>query len=423
MTSLAQQFGERAGYTPNELPVHLARQLILDAITPICGIERIPLRDALGRILAQPVVSPIDVPAYDNSAMDGYAVRHADLATDRDTPLRIVGTAFAGRPATATVGPGEAVRIMTGAPVPAGADTIVMQEAVRATPDQVSVPPGQRAGQNLRCAGEDLRAGLPALAAGRLIRPAELGLVASLGIGELAVRRRLRVAFFSTGDEIVSIGQPTAPGQIYDSNRYTLFGVLQRLGFDVIDIGVVRDDPDTLETTVREAAGIADAILTSGGVSVGEADFTRDVMARLGDVLFWKLAMKPGRPFAFGRIGGHDGAWLFGLPGNPVATMIAFYQFARPALLRLAGVDPVAPPPLLDARSSGAIRKAPGRTEFLRGVLFEADGHWQVRSTGAQGSGILSSMADANCLIVLGPERGNVQPGDSVPVQILDGLV
>jgi molybdopterin molybdotransferase len=424
VTSLASQFSCHDDYDPNALAVDLGRQLIVDTLAPITGIEHIPLRDALGRILAEPVISPIDVPAHDNSAMDGYGVRSDDLAAEGETLLNIIGTAFAGHPFDGPVGPGQAVRIMTGAKLPPGVDTVVMQEVARSTGGQVTIPGGQRKGQNLRRAGEDLRAGVPALPAGRLIRPAELGLIASLGIGEVGVRRKLRVAIFSTGDEVVSIGCTAREGEIYDSNRYTLFGMLTRLGFDVIDIGVVHDDPAALETTFREAASIADAVITSGGVSVGEADFTRAMMSKLGEVLFWKIAMKPGRPMAFGRIGkGDNGAWLFGLPGNPVAVMVTFYQFARPALLRLAGIDPLPEQPMLKAACVTPIRKATGRTEFLRGVLFVEDGIWKVRTTGAQGSGILSSMTDANCFIVLGPEQGSVVAGDPVAVQILDGIV
>ncbi len=428
MTSLARQFSRHDSYTPDALGVDLGRQLILDTVRPVSGGEHVALHNALGRVLAETILSPIDVPAHDNSAMDGYGLRADDLAADGDTTLDIAGTALAGQPFESRLQPGQCVRIMTGARVPAGVDTVVMQEVARAAAGRVTLPPGQRKGQNIRRAGEDLRAGTPALPAGRLLRPAELGLIASLGIGEVAVRRRLRVAFFSTGDEIVSIGSAAREGQIYDSNRYTLFGMLTRLGFEVIDIGVVRDDPHTLETTLRDAATRADAIITSGGVSVGEADFTREVMARLGEVLFWKIAMKPGRPLAFGRIGqpdaeGDGGAWLFGLPGNPVAAMVAFYQFARPALLCLAGVDPVAEPPLLQVSCTQAIRKAPGRSEFLRGVLFRDGADWKVRTTGPQGSGLLSSMADANCFIVLGQTQGNVAVGELVQVQVLDGIV
>lgn len=424
MTSLAQQFQAHADYRPETLPVDTGRQLIIDAVSPIVGTEHIPLRDALGRVLAESVVCPIDVPPHDNSAMDGYGLRGADLAADGPTTLDIVGTALAGQPCAASVGPGQAVRIMTGARLPAGVDTVVMQEVARVEGGRVTLAPGQRAGHNIRRAGEDLHAGQVALAAGRQIRPAELGLVASLGISEVAVRRRLRVAFFSTGDEVVTIGSAARDGQIYDSNRYTLFGMLTRLGVDVIDIGVVRDDPDALETTLREAASVADVVITSGGVSVGDADFTRDMMARLGEVLFWKIAMKPGRPMAFGRIGRHgDSAWLFGLPGNPVAVMVSFYQFVQPALLRLAGVDPLPAMPVLQASCTTPLRKAPGRTEFLRGVLSLDGGRWQVRTTGAQGSGILSSMADANCFIILGPGQTKVAVGEPVSVQLFDGLV
>ena len=424
MTSLALHFQAHADYHPETLPVDTGRRLIIDAVSPIVGTEHIPLRDALGRVLAEGVVCPIDVPAHDNSAMDGYGLRGADLAADGPTTLDIVGTALAGQPCAASVGPGQAVRIMTGARLPAGVDTVVMQEVTRTDGSRVTLAPGQRAGQNVRRAGEDLRAGQVALAAGRQIRPAELGLIASLGISEVAVRRRLRVAFFSTGDEVVTIGSAARDGQIYDSNRYTLFGMLTRLGVDVIDIGVVRDDPDAIETTLREAASVADVVITSGGVSVGDADFTRDMMARLGEVLFWKIAMKPGRPMAFGRIGRNGGsAWLFGLPGNPVAVMVSFYQFVQPALLRLAGVDPLPAMPVLRVPCATPLRKAAGRTEFLRGVLSSDGGAWQVRTTGAQGSGILSSMADANCFIVLGPQQTAVAAGEPVSVQVLDGLV
>ena len=424
MTSLAQQFQAHADYQPDALAVDAGRRLIVDALSPILGTEHIPLRDALGRVLADSVISPIDVPPHDNSAMDGYGLRGADLAADGPTRLELVGTALAGQPCAARVGPGQAVRIMTGARLPAGVDTVVMQEAAHAEGGRVTLAPGQRAGHNIRRAGEDLHAGQVALAAGRQIRPAELGLVASLGISEVAVRRRLRVAFFSTGDEVATPGGGARDGQIYDSNRYTLCGMLTRLGCDAIDIGVVRDDPDALETTLREAASVADVVITSGGVSVGDADFTRAMMARLGEVLFWKIAMKPGRPLAFGRLGRDDrAAWMFGLPGNPVAAMVSFYQFVQPALLKLAGVDPLPATPLLQVPCATALRKPAGRTEFLRGVLYPEGGQWRVRTTGAQGSGILSSMADANCFIVLGPQQTAVAAGEPVSVQVLDGLV
>lgn len=396
-----------------------ARERMLAAVTPITGHECLPLRSALGRILAADIVAPHDVPAHDNSAMDGYAVSFASLAGGGETRLTVVGTAFAGNAFSGLVGPGQAVRIMTGAVLPAGADTVIVQEVTRLEDGLVVVPDGQRRGQNTRRAGEDLARGAVALAAGQHLGPAELGLLASLGIVEVAVRRRLRVAFFSTGDELASLGQPLAPGQIYDSNRYTLHGLLAGLGAEVIDLGVVPDRPDALEATLREAAAMADAIITTGGVSVGEADFVREVLARLGEVKFWKLAIKPGRPMAFGRIGD---AWLFGLPGNPVAVMVSYTQFALDALLRLAGRDPLPERPLLTVPAASAIKKQPGRREYLRGTLAVVDGQWQVRTAGNQGSGVLRSMSEANCFVVLDEDCAGVAAGDSVQVQPFEGL-
>jgi molybdopterin molybdotransferase len=427
MTTLHEAFSCADDYDPNALPPERARQLILSLVEPVVGTERVFVRQALDRVLATPVIAPLDVPAYDNSAMDGYAVRHADLASATETRLNLVGSAFAGHPFAGQVGAGEAVRIMTGAVVPAGADTIVIQEVVRldATGTQLVVPAGQRAGQNLRRAGEDLRAGEVALPAGKLLRPAEIGLLASLGQAEVTLRRRLRVAMFSTGDELASLGQSLAEGEVYDSNRYSMWGMLTRLGCEVIDMGVVRDDPAALEAALIEASRHADAIVTSGGVSVGDADFVRGLMARLGEVAFWKINMKPGRPMAFGRIGqGQEAAWLFGLPGNPVAVMVSFYQFVRPALLCMTGV-PVAQTelPMLRVPTGEALKKGKGRTEFQRGTLYCEQGEWRVRATGAQGSGILRSMAEANCFIVLDADCTRVEAGDEVKVQLMDGLV
>jgi molybdopterin molybdotransferase len=426
--SLTARFSCLSDYDPDALSVEQARAFIRSQLTPVGTRERVALRSALGRVLASDVIAPFNVPAHDNSAMDGYALRHADLAGSGETRLRVIGTALAGKVFAGAVGAGECVRIMTGALPPAGCDTVVIQEVVELDGDRLIVPAGQRAGQNIRRAGEDLAVGKPALAAGRLIRPAELGLMASLGCAEVSVYRRLRVAFFSTGDELCSIGTPLADGEVYDSNRYTIFGMLTRLGCEILDLGVVRDDPATLEAAFRDAAAAADVVITSGGVSVGEADFVKPLMAQLGEVLFWKIAMKPGRPMAFGRLGsrgGGDGhaAWLFGLPGNPVAVMAAFYQFVRDALQLLMGADPVRGVPLLPAVSSVAMKKAPGRTEFQRGILGHADGLWSVRPAGAQGSGVLRSMSDANCFIVLEHERGSVAVGDTVQVQLFDGLV
>lgn len=397
-----------------------ARSAILERVQPLSGTEVRPLATALGRVLAADVISPLDVPAHDNSAMDGYALRAADLSAGGESRLQVAGTALAGKPHAGELGSGQAIRIMTGAVVPTGADTIVMQEAVRREGELLFVPPRQQAGQNVRRRGEDLAADSVALPAGRLLGPAELGLAASLGLGELSVRRRPRVAVFSTGDEIASIGTPLGAGQIYDSNRYTLHGMLTRLGCEIVDLGVVADRPGELEAAFSHAAATADAIVTSGGVSVGDADFVRDIMARLGEVAFWRISMKPGRPMAFGRLGT---ALLFGLPGNPVATMVAFYQFVQPALLKLMGVSPLPEPQLFEAVSSETIRKPAGRTEFLRGRLSRVDGRLSVSLTGAQGSGILRSMSEADCFILLDETRGDVQAGETVPVQPFHGLI
>ena len=309
--------------------------------------------------------------------------------------------------------------------MPEGCDSVLPQEFVdQESADAITLRAGViKPGDNRRFAGEDLKRGSPALKAGRIIRPADLGLIASLGIAEVPVQRRLRVAFFSTGDELRSIGEGLDEGCVYDSNRYTIYGMLQRLGCDIVDMGIVRDNPDALEEALRSACESADAIVTSGGVSVGAADYTRQVMARLGDVTFWKIGMRPGRPLAFGRVSSNGrSAFLFGLPGNPVAVMVSFYFFAREALLRMMGAQ--APLPLLKARSGGAIRKKPGRTEYQRGIVAPgADGLPEVRITGSQGSGILRSMSEANCMVVLHDEQGNVAAGDTVDILPFEGLV
>lgn len=408
-------------YDPNALHVDKAREVIRSFLVPIREAERLPVRLALGRILAEDIVSTMNVPAHDNSAMDGYALRHADLAGDGPTTLKVIGTAFAGKSFGGAPAKGECVRVMTGAVMPAGCDTVVIQEIVKAEGDTALIPPGQKQGQNRRFAGEDLTLGNVVLKSGQPIRPAELGLIASLGIGEVTVRRRLRVAFFSTGDELVSVGTPLKEGQVYDSNRYTLWGMLARLDVEIIDLGVVPDDPRSLEYAFNDAAAKADVVITSGGVSVGEADFTRKLLGERGEVLFWKIAMKPGRPMAFGKIGK---AHFFGLPGNPVAVMVTFHQFVRDALLQLAGRSDDTTLPLLRMPCTSAIKKSPGRTEYVRGRLSkDTAGEWQVAITGSQGSGVLRSMSEANCFIVLGHAQDSVKPGDPVKVQVFDGLI
>ena len=416
-----------AGYDPNALAVAQAQEFIARLVPRVDAVEMLPIRSALGRVLARDIVSAINVPASDNSAMDGYALRGSDLAAQGDTVLASIGTGFAGQQFNGAVQPGQCVRIMTGAVMPAGLDTVVPQEFVKVDGERVQVPAGVvRAGDNRRLAGEDLARGDAALRTGRLLRPADLGLLASLGQAEVPVLRRLRVAFFSTGDELRSLGEPLDAGCVYDSNRYTLWGMLQRLGVEVLDLGVVRDDPVALAQTFKHAAANADAVITSGGVSVGEADHTKQVMAQLGDVLFWRIAMRPGRPMAIGRINagnGGPGAILFGLPGNPVAVMVTFYAFVRDALLAMSGAAPT-PLPMLRAACTTALRKKPGRTEYQRGIVSRgADGRWQVAITGSQGSGILSSMSAANGMVLLHHAQGDVAAGDEVDVIPFDGLV
>jgi molybdopterin molybdotransferase len=423
MKSLQQAISCVSDYDPDALPVAKANEVIRSFVKPIAGLEKLPVRAALGRVLARDIVSPIDVPSHDNSAMDGYAVRGEDLIAGAAVTLVEIGTAFAGRPFAGEVKRGECVRVMTGAVMPRNTDTVVVQEVVTAEGRSIAIPPGQERGQNRRLAGEDLQKGKPALRSGRMLRPADIGLIASLGIGEVSVRRKLKVAFFSTGDELVSVGKKLKAGEVYDSNRYTLWGMLARLGCEVVDLGVVRDDPAKLEAAFRKAAAGADAVVTSGGVSVGEADFTRQMMAKLGEVVFWKIAMRPGRPMAFGRIRARGrSATLFGLPGNPVAVMVTFYHFVRGALLSMMGRSDI-DLPLLRARAETPMRKKPGRTEYQRGILQAKNGEWTVRLTGAQGSGILSSMSEANCFVVLGHEQGAVKAGDDVDVMLMDGLV
>jgi molybdopterin molybdotransferase len=426
MKSLDQIAAELQGYDPQALSASAVNAFLAQLVTPLTNTETVGVFDALGRVLAADVVSPISVPPHDNSAMDGYALDGSQLQADQPLRLRVLeGTAFAGKAWSGAVAPGECVRIMTGAIMPAGLDTVVPQELTQSADGAITIPAGAlQRGDNRRLLGEDLLAGRPALRAGTRLGPAALGLVASLGLPSVRVFRRLKVAYFSTGDEILSLGEAPREGAVYDSNRYTVFGLLTRLGAEVVDMGVVKDDPATLEAAFRRAAEQADAIITSGGVSVGEADHTKAMMKKLGDVAFWRIAMRPGRPMAVGRL--DNGAVMFGLPGNPVAVMVTFLAFVRPALLKMMGVADVAThtPPLLRAKSLEPMRKKPGRTEYQRGtVSTAADGSLQVRTTGNQGSGVLSSMVQGNGLIVLHHGQGNVAVGDEVDVMVFDGVI
>jgi len=403
----------RGDYDPDSMPVEQARQLIQQSLTPITEQELVNLRNALQRTLASDVLSPMNVPPHNYSAMDGYAVRFGDLA-DAPCKLRIIGSAYAGHAFDGHVSAGECVRIMTGALIPDGCDSVVMQEHVKIDGSWIETGEGHRQGQNIRLAGEDIAQGATVLTRGRMIRPAEMGLFASLGFNEVMVYRKLRVALFSTGDELQQPGSPLAAGQIYDSNRYSLFGMLGEPGVEIIDMGNIRDDKASLKAALLEAAKQADVIITSGGVSVGEADYVKQLLAEIGEVVFWKIAMKPGRPLAYGKIGT---CHFFGLPGNPVAVMVTFQQFVRDALRLLMGQQPK-PTLTFQAVSASPIRKIPGRMEFQRGILSQDEnGRWIVHTTGEQGSGILSSMSKANCFIVLPESQGDIEAGYTVQVQ------
>lgn len=437
MTTTAQIAADLPGYDPGDLPADAVGAFLERLVEPLAETEDLALAAALGRVLAQDVVSPVSVPPHDNSAMDGYAFDGALLQPGQPLVLRCVGTALAGQSRHGAVPAGSCVRIMTGAVMPEGLDTVVPIEHTSVAGDTVHVAADAlRPGANRRLRGEDLMQGRVALAQGTPLTPAALGLLASLGLPRVPVVRRLRVAYFSTGDELLGLGEPPREGAVYDSNRYTLFGLLTRLGVEVVDLGVVPDDPQALSAAFRTAAQQADAIVTSGGVSMGDADHTRGMMQELGDVAFWRIAMRPGRPMAVGRIargaasaptagtGPNAGsAVLFGLPGNPVAVMVTFLAFVRPALLRMMG-SRQSPPPLLRAVCATPLRKRPGRTEYQRGwVSTAADGTLQVRTTGNQGSGMLSSMVQANGLIVLPHGRGDVAAGEPVDVLMFEGAV
>ncbi len=408
-------------YDPNAMPVAKARQFIKQFLSPVTQTETLPLRASLGRTLAVDILSPFNVPNYDNSAMDGYAFNADDLDVAKPTCLKVIGTAFAGKAFTSEVKSGECVRIMTGGMMPNGTDTVVVQERVVQEGTNISFTDAPKRGLNVRYTGEDLQQGQTVLTAGHMMRAADLGLIASLGVGEVSVYRKLKVAFFSTGDELAGVGEILKAGQVYDSNRYTLYGMLNRLGVEIIDLGAIADEPELLERSLLAASKQADVVITSGGVSVGEADYMKLLLARHGQVVFWKIAMKPGRPLAYGKIGN---AHYFGLPGNPVAVMVTFYQFVREAMLVLMGQPNPAPLPMFSVVCTEPVRKMTGRTEFQRGLLFaDADGTWKVRPTGAQGSAILSSMSRANCFIVLDETVGNLDAGSTVQVQLLDGIV
>jgi len=405
------------------LSVDEAQQQVQSAILPITDSEQIALGQALDRITADNIVAPINVPAFDNSAMDGYAFCAQDLTTNKQ--LHIVGSAFAGHPYQGPMQSGQAIRITTGAPIPDRCDAVLPQElAVLANAHTLDMRNIEvHAGQHRRRCGEDLKMGDIAIAKGCRLKPAELGLLASLGISNVKVRRRLRVALFSTGDELRSVGQTLDSGCIYDSNRVTLHGMLNRFGAEVVDLGVLADNPLELRTALQNISSQVDVIITSGGVAEGAADYTKQVMQELAEMTFLSINMRPGRPFAFGKMVQSNGnTFLFGLPGNPVAVMVSFYFFVRPAL-QLRGGERISVPIPINAIAAHRISKKVGRTEFQRGICTVTEhGQLCVTMTGEQGSGILSSMSRANCLVVLKPEQSNIATGDAVQLILFEGL-
>ena len=407
-------------YTPNRLlSVAQAQTQILHCTQPLTAVERTALRASLGRVLAHDVMVRMDVPSQRNSAMDGYAFRHID--TDVHAQLSVVDSVFAGHPSNRQLDIGQCVRIMTGAMLPDDADTVVMQEHVSREGDSITLQKLPKPGANVRHPGEDLRKGAVLLPAGRVINAADLGVLASQGIAEINVLRRPRVAFFSTGDELRSLGETLRDGDLYDSNRYTLYGLLAKLPVDMIDMGTIPDQPLAIRQAFADAAQLADVVITSGGASVGDADYVASILQAMGQVHFWKLAIKPGKPLAFGQL--TERCLFFGLPGNPVAVMVTFLVFVRAALLRLRG-QTVTDLPVYSAITRTPLKKAAGRQDYQRGICrVNAQGQWHVSSSGAQGSHILSSMSTANCLIVLPPDTTQVEVGECVNIIPFDTIL
>ncbi|HDV7622970.1 TPA: molybdopterin molybdotransferase MoeA [Escherichia coli] len=391
---------------------------MLSRVTPLTAQETLPLVQCFGRILASDVVSPLDVPGFDNSAMDGYAVRLADIASGQ--PLPVAGKSFTGQPYHGEWPAGTCIRIMTGAPVPEGCEAVVMQEQTEQTDNGVRFTAEARSGQNIRRRGEDISAGAVVFPAGTRLTTAELPVIASLGIAEVPVIRKVRVALFSTGDELQLPGQPLGDGQIYDTNRLAVHLMLEQLGCEVINLGIIRDDPHALRAAFIEADSQADVVISSGGVSVGEADYTKTILEELGEIAFWKLAIKPGKPFAFGKL---SNSWFCGLPGNPVSATLTFYQLVQPLLAKLSGNTASGLPARQRVRTASPLKKSPGRLDFQRGVLQRnADGELEVTTTGHQGSHIFSSFSLGNCFIVLERDRGNVEVGEWVEVEPFNAL-
>lgn len=404
--------------TSGLLSLDRALQHMLAQIAPMADTETVSIYQAAGRIAATPLLSPVNVPHFDNSAMDGYAVRGDE---DFHHPLPLAGKAFAGAPFDGVWPAGSCIRVMTGAPLPAEATAVVMQEHAAVSEAGVQFLHPIEPGQNIRRAGEDIREHESVLTAGTRLGTAELPLLASLGIAEVNACRRLRVAIFSTGDELQPVGRPLLPGQIYDTNRFAVRLMLETLGYEVVDLGIIPDDPTALRQAFIEADACADVVISSGGVSVGEADYTKSILDELGEIHFWKLAIKPGKPFAFGRL---PHAWFCGLPGNPVSAAVTFYQLVQPLLAKLSGYTQWRRPARMRVKTTTPLKKTPGRLDFQRGIFSRnADGDIEVRSTGHQGSHVFSSLSQGNCFIVLDAERGPVAVGEWVEIEPFSRLL
>jgi len=418
LKDLSNEPGCLAEYDPNAMQIESAKKLIGSFIKPIKETETIKLLDSLNRVLAVNLVSPINVPNYDNSAMDGFGFNICSLKNTKK--LKVKDTVVAGKPIKFSVKVGEAIQIMTGGKIPKGVDTVIPIELVEYTNNEITFIEMPNVGANIRKCGEDIKQKDIVLSKGTLLHPAELGLIASLGLSKIKVFKKLKVGFFSTGDEIVKVGEKIKSGQVYNSNHFTIYSMLNRLNIESIDLGLISDSKLIIKNTLLKAEKQADVIITTGGVSVGEADYMKEVLKEIGQVLFWKLSIKPGRPMAYGKINKTD---FFGLPGNPVSAMVTFYQIVQGALKIKMGLTLEDVIPLLKVECVESIFKRPGRTEFQRGMLFESNGLWKVKTTGQQGSGILSSMSKANCFIVLGSDRGAIKAGEMVNIQLMESFI
>lgn len=407
------------------LTLEQARSKMLESITPISDIIEVATMDSFGYIIGEDILSPINVPNYKNSAMDGYAVKASDLPsgdlpTTESKPFKLVGTSWAGTPYSGVVNNNECIRIMTGAKVPDGTDTVIMQEHITKEDDNIVITTGHKAEQNVRCAGDDIKQGDIILTKGKLINAAEMGLIASLGFEKVKVLRQLKISFFSTGDELKGVGETLEDGQIFDSNRYTIFGMLQKLNVQINDMGVIPDDREKIEAAFLTAAEQSDVIITSGGVSVGDADYVKETLEKLGQINFWKLAMKPGKPLAYGKVGD---AMFLGLPGNPVSVMATYYQLGLPAIQHLSGNQNYKPV-IAKARATEHFYKRPGRLDFQRAVFsYDDNGDLVVKGVGMQASHILSGMSLANCFAVLPAASGTINPGETIEIQPFEGLI